>query len=59
MINRNFKRDWKHYNGQIDLLTGKHLTLSVDKDYISFSLSISWRYMLIDLRLFNLVLTIY
>ena len=59
MFNKNFKDDWRVYNGQISVLTTKHLSIDVDKDYIGLGIEISHIYRLIYIKLLNLVFTVY
>lgn len=55
MINKDFKRDWKYYGGEVNIIDTKHFSLDFDKDYITFQISFSWSYRLLVISIFNLV----
>lgn len=59
MINKNFKRDWKTFGGEIELLIFEHFEFSIDKDYIGFGFEFSWKYRLLYFRFLNLVIRVF
>lgn len=59
MINKNFKRDWKIFGGEVNIIETEHFSLDFDKDYITFQISFSWRYRLLVISIFNLVFRFY
>lgn len=59
MINKNFKRDWKNFGGEVNIIESEHFSLDFDKDYITFQISFSWRYRLLVVSIFNLVFRFY
>lgn len=59
MINKNFKRDWEIFGGEIELLLFEHLEISIDKDGIGFGLEFSWVYRLLYFKFLNLVFRVF
>lgn len=59
MINKNFKKDWKIFGGEIGLLSTEHFSADIDKDYFSISVSVSWKYRLVYIAIGHLVFRFY
>ena len=59
MLNRNFKKEWKLFNGEIMIWMANHFELAFDKEYIGIGLEISYSYRTLYLKLLNLVIRIY
>lgn len=59
MINKDFKRDWKYFSGEVNVIDTKHFSLDFDKDCITFQISFSWSYRLLVISIFNLVFRFY
>lgn len=59
MLNKDFKRDWKYFGGEVNIIETEHFSLDFDKDYITFQISFSWRYRLLVVSIFNLVFRFY
>lgn len=59
MINKNFRRDWNIYSGEINVIDSKHFNLNIDKDYISFSISLSFKLRLLYIAFLCFVIRIY
>ena len=59
MINKDFKFEWAHFGGEVNVIDAKHFKLSIDKDYVAFQISFSWRYRLLVISIFNLVFRFY
>ena len=59
MINKHFKRDWKIFDGEINVMTTSHFSIDIDKDNFNLSISVSWRFRLIYIALGHLVFRIY
>ena len=59
MINKNFKRDWKLYGGEVNIIDTKHFSLDFDKDCIAFKICFSWKFRLLVISIFNLVFRFY
>lgn len=59
MINKDFKRDWKVFGGEVNIIETKHLSIGLDKDFITFQVSFSWRYRFLIISIFNLVFRFY
>lgn len=59
MINKNFRRDWNIYGGEINVIDSKHFSLDIDKDYISFSISFSFKLRLLYIAFLCFVIRIY
>ena len=56
MINKDFKRDWKHYNGEINVIHCRHFSLGVDKDGIGFSFIIEPLYKIVYIQILCLII---
>ena len=56
MINKNFKRDWKIYNGEINVIDCKHFSLDIDKEGIGFSFVVEPFYRMIYIQILCLVI---
>lgn len=59
MINKNFKRDWRIFDGEITLMNTKHFSVDIDKDYFSVSISGSWKYRLIYVAIGHIIFRFY
>lgn len=59
MINKNFKRDWRYYNGSISLIECRHFELAIDKDWFALSISISRRLAVFVIQIGNIKLSFY
>jgi len=60
MFNKEFKRDWKEYDGEIGVFESKHFQFSIDKDFIGISLIyIHRRPRIFYLKLFCLCIRFY
>lgn len=57
-ISDRFKRDWEN-GGEVSVIDTKHFSFDIDKDYISFSLSLSIRYRLLYIAFLWFVIRIY
>ena len=56
MINKNFKQDWKRYNGEINVIDCKHFSVDIDKDYFGFVLEFSITFRMVYIKIFNIVI---
>lgn len=59
MINKDFKKDWKIFGGEIELLSAKHFSIAIDKDYFSISISMSWKFRFVYIAIGHLVFRFY
>ena len=59
MINKDFKSDWVHFGGEVNIITAKHFSLYFNKDFVTFQISFSLRYRLLVISIFNLVFRFY
>lgn len=59
MINKDFKKDWKIFGGEVGLLSTNHFSIDIDKDYFSISISMSWKYRLVYIAIGHLVFRFY
>ena len=59
MINKDFKRDWKVYGGEINVIDSKHFSFDIDKDYISFGINVSFTYRLMCISFLCFVIRFY
>ena len=59
MINKDFKRDWNVFGGEVNLLIFKHWELSIDKDSVGVAIDISFRYHFAYIKLLWLVIRIF
>ena len=57
-INDKFKRDWEN-GGEVRVIDAEHFSFAIDKDYISFSLSLSIRYKLLYIAFLWFVIRVY
>ena len=57
-ISDRFKRDWKN-GGEVSVIDTKHFSFDIDKDYISFSLSLSIRYRLLYIAFLWFAIRVY
>ncbi len=59
MFNKEFKRDWKIYDGEITVFDSKHFSFDIDKDFIGIALEYIHRYRLFYLKLFCFCIRFY
>ncbi len=59
MLNKDFTREWKMFGGEINVLYGKHFSLSIDKEWIGFGISVSPSFRMVHIELLNIVLRFY
>ena len=59
MFNKNFRKDWKIFGGEIDILTFNHLEIAFDKDYIGVGFEYSHMYRTLYVKLLNIVIRIF
>ena len=59
MINKDFKRDWKIYNGEITVIDCKHFSFDIDKDWLGFGFDVSLEFRMIYIRVLCLVIRFY
>lgn len=59
MLNKNFKKDWRYYNGSISLIECKHFELAIDKDWFGISISISPRLAMFVIQIGHIKLSFY
>lgn len=60
MFNKEFKRDWKEYDGEIEVFKSKHFQFGIDKDFIGISLIYLHHHpRIFYLKLFCFVIRIY
>ena len=57
-INDKFTRDWEN-GGEVPVIDTEHFSFAIDKDYISFSLSLSIRYRLLYVAFLWFVIRVY
>lgn len=59
MINKDFKTEWAHYGGTINVFDTKHFSFDIDKEFFSISISVSWVYRMIYIGIGHLIFRIY
>lgn len=59
MLNKDFKKDWKTFSGEIVIADFSHAEISFDKEFIGLSVDISLEYRMIYIKVLNLVFRIF
>ncbi len=59
MINKDFKRDYKIYGGEVNVIDTLHFSLDIDKDFLGLSVDLSLVYRMIYIKIFCFVIRIY
>lgn len=59
MLNKDFKKDWRTYGGDVVIADFSHAEISFDKDSIGISVDISLKYRMVYIKVLNLVFRIF
>ena len=59
MFNKNFRKDWNTFSGEIDILTLNHLELAFDKDCIGVGIEYARVFRTLYVKLLNIVIRIF
>ena len=59
MINKNFNQDWQRMNGEVSMIDCKHFSVDIDKDWLGFSIDISFGFRMVYIKILCLVIRFY
>lgn len=59
MFNKNFRKDWKIFGGEIDILTLNHLEIAFDKDCFGVGIEYARVFRTLYVKLLNIVIRIF
>ena len=58
-INTDFAKEIRQYNGQISVIDTEHFAISIDKDWLSLSVSLSWKFRMFHVQILCFVFEVY
>lgn len=59
MLNKNFKREWKLFGPEVNILESEHFVLAIDKDWIALDIAIAPKLKMLRIQILCIIIDIF